>query len=124
MKEQVYRKGDVFLADLGIPHGSEQGGRRPVVIVQNDYGLFYAPTVTMVPMTTILKKQGLKTHYVLKYSDCIRYPSMVEAEQVNTIDKDRIIRKLGRLDKRDIAGVEAALRNHFGFDIPDCIEAP
>ena len=93
MKEQVYRKGDVFLADLGIPHGSEQGGRRPVVIVQNDYGLFYAPTVTMVPMTTILKKQSLKTHYVLKYSDCIRYPSMVEAEQVNTIDKDRIIRK-------------------------------
>ena len=91
MKEQVYRKGDVFLADLGIPHGSEQGGRRPVVIVQNDYGLFYAPTVTMVPMTTILKKQSLKTHYVLKYSDCIRYPSMVEAEQVNTIDKDRII---------------------------------
>ena len=43
---------------------------------------------------------------------------------MNTIDKDRIIRKLGRLDKRDIAGVEEALRNHFGFDIPDCIEAP
>ena len=65
MKEKVYRKGDVFLADLGIPHGSEQGGRRPVVIVQNDYGLFYAPTVTMVPMTTILKKQHLKTHDAL-----------------------------------------------------------
>ena len=124
MKEQVYRKGDVFLADLGVPHGSEQGGRRPVVIVQNDFGLFHAPTVTMVPMTTILKKQHLKTHYLLRYSDFIRYPSMVEAEQVQTIDKDRIVRRIGHLDDRDIAGIEEALRNHFGFDIPDCIEAP
>lgn len=94
------------------------------MIVQNDYGLFYAPTVTMVPMTTILKKQHLKTHYLLRYSTCIRYPSMVEAEQVHTIDKDRIVRKIGHLDERDIAGIEEALRNHFGFDIPDCIEAP
>lgn len=124
MKNCIYRKGDVFLADLGIPHGSEQGGKRPVVIVQNDYGLFYAPTVTMVPTTTILKKQNLKTHYVLKYSDCIRHPSMVEAEQVHTIDKNRIIRKLGHLDERDITGTTEALRYHFGFDIPDCIEAP
>lgn len=124
MRERIYRKGDVFLADLGVPHGSEQGGKRPVVIVQNDDGLFSAPTVTMVPMTTILKKRYQKTHYLLKYSDCVRYPSMVEAEQVHTIDKNRVIRKLGRLDKRDLAGVEEALRNHFGFDIPDDIEAP
>ena len=48
MKEFIYRKGDVFLADLGIPHGSEQGGRRPVVIIQNDDGCVYSPTVTMV----------------------------------------------------------------------------
>ena len=124
MKEQIYRKGDVFLADLGTPHGSEQGGRRPVVIVQNDYGCFFAPTVTMVPMTTILKKKRQRTHYILRHSDFIRYPSMVEAEQVHTIDKDRIIRNLGHLDERDISGIEEALRNHFGFDIPDCIEAP
>ena len=124
MRERIYRKGDVFLADLGVPHGSEQGGKRPVVIVQNDDGLFSAPTVTMVPMTTILKKRHQKTHYLLKHSDCVRYPSMVEAEQVHTIDKNRVIRKLGRLDKRDIAGVEEALRNPFGFDIPDCIAAP
>ena len=52
MKELNYRKGDVFLADLGIPHGSEQGGRRQVVVIQNDDGCVYSPTVTMVPMTT------------------------------------------------------------------------
>lgn len=75
MKEQIFRMGDVFLADLGIPHGSEQGGKRPVVIVQNDYGCFFAPTVTMVPMTTILKKKRQRTHYILRYSAFIRFPS-------------------------------------------------
>jgi len=61
MKEFIYRKGDVFLADLGIPHGSEQGGRRPVVIIQNDDGCVYSPTVTMVPMTTAIKKPFQKS---------------------------------------------------------------
>ena len=124
MKEFIYRKGDVFLADLGIPHGSEQGGRRPVVIIQNDDGCVYSPTVTMVPMTTAIKKPFQKSHYILRYSDCIRYRSMVEAEQIQTIDKDRIIRRIGHLDPRDISGIEEAMRNHFGFDIPDYIEAP
>ena len=81
MKEFIYCKGDVFLADLGVPHGSEQGGRRPVVIIQNDDGCVYSPTVTMVPMTTAIKKPFQKSHYILRYSDCIRYRSMVEAEQ-------------------------------------------
>ena len=116
--------GKGFLADLGIPHGSEQGGKRPIVIIQNDDGCIYSPTVTMVPMTTVIKKLRLKTHYILKYSDFIRYCSMVEAEQIQTIDKNRIIRRIGHLDARDIAGIEEAVRNHFGFDIPDCIEAP
>lgn len=66
MKEFIYRKGDVFLADLGIPHGSEQGGRRPVVIIQNDDGCVYSPTVTMVPMTTAIKKLFQKSHYILR----------------------------------------------------------
>ena len=124
MKEFIYRKGDVFLADLGIPHGSEQGGRRPVVIIQNDDGCVYSPTVTMVPMTTAIRKPFQKSRYILRYSDCIRYRSMVEAEQIQTIDKDRIIRRIGHLDPRDISGIEETMRNHFGFDIPDCIEAP
>ena len=98
MKEFIYRKGDVFLADLGIPHGSEQGGRRPVVIIQNDDGCVYSPTVTMVPMTTAIKKLFQKSHYILRYSDCIRYRSMVEAEQIQTIDKDRIIRRIGHVE--------------------------
>lgn len=124
MMEHIYRKGDVYLVDLGIPHGSEQGGRRPAMIIQNDDGCIWSPTVTIVPMTTAIKKPYQKSHYILRYSECVRYRSMVEAEQIQTIDKDRVIRRIGHLDARDISGIEEAMRNHFGFDIPECIEAP
>lgn len=123
-KETSFRRGDIFLADLGIPHGSEQGGKRPVIIIQNDDGCFFSPTVTMVPLTTNLKKMHLKTHYVLRYTASLRYESMAEAEQVHTIDKDRVIRYIGHMDPRDMDGVAEALRNHLGFDIPECVEAP
>ena len=84
MKEFIYRKGDVFLADLGIPHGKEQGGRRPIVIIQNDDGCVYSPTVTMVPMTTAIKKPFQKSHYILRYSDCIRYRSICYCSKRNS----------------------------------------
>lgn len=124
MRECEYHRGDVFLADLGIRNGSKQSGRRPVVIMQNDSGCIYSPTVTMVPMTTVCKKLRMKSHYILRYSDCVRYPSMIEAEQIQTIDKHRIVRRLGHVDTRDMAGIEEALRNHLGFDIPENVEAP
>lgn len=124
MKKKNYRRGDVFLADLGIRKGSEQSGKRPVVIMQNDNGCIYSPTVTMVPMTTVHKKLSLKSHYILRHTHWIRFPSMIEAEQIQTIDKRRIIRKLGNLDPEDLSGIEEALKNHLGFDISDNIEAP
>lgn len=123
-RNRSYRRGDIFLADLGIPHGSEQGGRRPVIILQNDDGCLFSPTVTMVPLTTNLKKKYLKTHYVIKHTKILRYESMAETEQINTIDKDRVIRYIGHLDPADMEGVAEALRNHLGFDIPECVEAP
>ena len=123
-RNRSYRRGDIFLADLGIPHGSEQGGRRPVIILQNDDGCLFSPTVTMVPLTTNLKKTYLKTHHVIKHTKILRYESMAEAEQINTIDKDRVIRYIGHLDPVDMEGVAEALRNHLGFDIPECVEAP
>ena len=80
--------------------------------------------MTMVPLTTNLKKTYLKTHYVIKHTKILRYESMAEAEQINTIDKDRVIRYIGHLDPVDMEGVAEALRNHLGFDIPECVEAP
>ena len=123
-RNRRYRRGDIFLADLGITHGSEQDGRRPVIILQNDDGCLFSPTVTMVPLTTNLKKTYLKTHYVIKHTKILRYESMAEAEQINTIDKDRVIRYIGHLDPVDMEGVAEALRDHLGFDIPECVEAP
>lgn len=124
MRDYEYHRGDVFLADLGIRNGSEQGGRRPVVIMQNDNGCIFSPTLTMIPTTTVLKKPHMKSHYILRFSSCMRYPSMIEAEQIQTIDKHRIVRRLGHIDARDMAGIEEALRNHLGFDIPENVEAP
>jgi len=125
MREQTaFRRGDIFLADLGVPHGSEQGGKRPVVIMQNDAGCFFIPTVTMVPLTSSLKKPYLKTHYILDHTKILRYRSMAEAEQIGTIDKNRIIRYIGHVESRDMDGIAEALRNHVGFDIPEEVEAP
>lgn len=65
MKENwVYRRGDIYLANLGVPIGSKQGGVRPVVVLQNDVGNFYSPTITVAPLTTkIQKKRSQPTHY-------------------------------------------------------------
>lgn len=67
MKENwVYRRGDIYLANLGVPIGSKQGGVRPVVVLQNDVGNFYSPTITVAPLTTkIQKKRSQPTHYFL-----------------------------------------------------------
>ena len=68
MKENwVYRRGDIYLANLGVPIGSKQGGVRPVVVLQNDVGNFYSPTITVAPLTTkIQKKRNQPTHYFLQ----------------------------------------------------------
>ena len=68
MKENwVYRRGDIYLANLGVPIGSKQGGVRPVVVLQNDVGNFYSPTITVAPLTTkIQKKRSQPTHYFLR----------------------------------------------------------
>ena len=58
MKENwVYRRGDIYLANLGVPIGSKQGGVRPVVVLQNDVGNFYSPTITVAPLTTKIQKK-------------------------------------------------------------------
>lgn len=62
MKENwVYRRGDIYLANLGVPIGSKQGGVRPVVVLQNDVGNFYSPTITVAPLTTKIQKKPADT---------------------------------------------------------------
>ena len=115
--ERIYHRGDVFLAYLGNPFGSEQGGLRPVVIMQNDWECVYSPTVTMVPLTSNLKKVHLASHYVLQDAFFLKRVSMVLGEQIDTIDKHRLHTFLGRLSEKDMAHTAEAVREHLGFYI-------
>ena len=123
-----FRRGDVLFADLGERGPSEkethlQTGRRPVVIVQNDVGCFYSETLTMVPLTTSLKKLQQPTHYILKDAPFLRRQSMAIAEQVRTISKQQVLGFLGKLSRTDMDGVDRALKVQLGFQIPESIEA-
>ena len=94
----VFRRGDLYLANLGKPEGSRQGGVRPIVVLQNDVGNYYAPTLTLAPLTSKTeKKKQQPTHYLLRKAKGLQRPSTVLAEQLGTFDKTCIIRYLGRV---------------------------
>ncbi len=96
-----YRRGDVYLADLNPVVGAEIGGIRPVLVLQNDVGNHFGPTLIIAPMTSnIEKKPAQPTHFLLENVRGLSRPSMVILEQLKTLDKSRIIRYLGRIDRR------------------------
>ena len=110
------RRGDVFYADLSPVVGSEQGGMRPVLIVQNDVGNRYSPTVICAAITSQMNKAKLPTHVEI---DCHRYTlvkdSVVLLEQVRTIDKKRLREKICRLDDELMSKVDKAILTSFGL---------
>ncbi|MDD6503046.1 MAG: type II toxin-antitoxin system PemK/MazF family toxin [Oscillospiraceae bacterium] len=119
-QDWIYRRGDLYLANLGKPEGSEQGGVRPVVVLQNDVGNFYAPTITIAPLTSkIDKKKNQPTHYLLRKAKGLQRPSMVLAEQLTTRSKTRMIRYLGKVSKGQMRGIDEAVRVHLGYYIEE-----
>ena len=124
MKENwVYRRGDLYLANLGVPVGSKQGGVRPVVVLQNDVGNYYAPTITIAPLTSkIEKKRKQPTHFFLCKAKGLAKSSMVLAEQLDTCDKICVIRYLGRVSKGQMRGIDEAVRIQLGYYIPEQAE--
>lgn len=116
MKKTYYR-GDVYMADLGQGIGSEQGGSRPVVIVQNDTGNHFSPTVIVAVMTSKGdSKAKLPTHFALE--SFTKPPSLVLCEQVRTLDKQRLRERLGRLTQKEIQQLDYALAVSFGLRRP------
>ena len=92
------KRGDVFLVNFGATFGSVQGGMRPAVIVQNDVGNAHSPTVTVVPITSAMKKKHMPTHVMLNRGEGgVMYDSMILAEQICTINKTQLDRKLGAI---------------------------
>lgn len=106
----VVKRGDIFYADLSPVIGSEQGGIRPVLIVQNDIGNKYSPTVICAAITSQINKAKLPTHIEI---DASRYTlvkdSVVLLEQIRTIDKKRLREKVSHLDEEIMNKVNTAL---------------
>ena len=110
------KRGDIFYADLSPVVGSEQGGVRPVLIVQNDVGNKFSPTVIAAAITARQDKNNLPTHIEVDAKDCgLAKDSVVLLEQVRTIDKKRLREKMGTLDGADMGKVNEALTVSFGL---------
>jgi mRNA interferase MazF len=98
MKNMVYR-GEVYYADLSPVIGSEQGGIRPVIILQNNVGNKYAPTTIVAPITSCFTKKPLPTHIILDKTACgLPSDSIVLLEQIKTIDKRRLKSRMGIIE--------------------------
>ena len=121
----VYRRCDIYLADLTPYFGSEQGGVRPVLVLQNNTGNFYCPTLIIAPLTgRRTKKPNQPTHYHLDSVKGMDGPSTVLLEHSRTIDQPRVRSYLGRVNRRQMDGVNDAIEISLGLYIPEEVEAP
>lgn len=117
MKENWnYYRGDIYLVDLGTNVGSEQGGCRPVLVLQNDVGNHYGPTLIVAPISSrYWKKAGQPTHYIIEEVKNLSSPSVVLAEQIITIDKSRVQKFLGRVSDQQMRGIDRAVKISLGL---------
>lgn len=127
-----FHRGDLYIADLGkgsvgFAGSHVQGGIRPVVLLQNNVGNFFSPTLVVVPITSkIWKKPSQPTHYLIRNADGLRSDSIALGEQITTIDKRQCRKYLGRLSFEETEAIKGAAICAIGgdFDIPEEIEAP
>ena len=114
----VIKRGDMFYADLSPVVGSEQGGVRPVLIIQNDVGNKHSPTVIAAAITSQMGKAKLPTHIeICSQRNWLKSDSIVLAEQIRTIDKSRLKEKIGHIDdEKVISELNNALGVSFGLE--------
>ena len=112
----VIRRGDIFYADLRPVVGSEQGGVRPVLIIQNDTGNKHSPTVICAAITSKMNKAKLPTHIALAAQGSgLPRDSVILLEQIRTLDKKRLRERMGRVDSAVMEKVDAAIAVSFGL---------
>jgi mRNA interferase MazF len=110
------KRGDIYYADLSPVIGSEQGGLRPVLIVQNDVGNRYSPTVIAAAITSRMSKTKLPTHIdITGIETGLARDSVILLEQIRTIDKKRLKEKMGHLDEATMISVNSAIQVSFGL---------
>ena len=111
------KRGNVFIADLDPTVGSEQYGRRPVVILSNDLNNKYSPTILVAPLTKIMKKTKLPTHIMIRKNYFLKYDSLILLEQIRTIDKSRLISYKGKVDSSTLEKINNGLIESEDLDI-------
>lgn len=110
------KRGDLYYADLDPAIGSEQGGKRPVLIVQNDVGNYYSPTTIVAALTTSIEhKHVLPTHQLVRARNGLRYDSIILLEQVRVIDKMRLLQCVGSLKDYEMQAVNQKLLISLGL---------
>ncbi len=110
------KRGDIYYADLSPVVGSEQGGIRPVLIVQNDVGNRYSPTVIAAAITSRQGKNKMPTHIDVTASSLgLEKNSVILLEQIRTLDKQRLREKMGHLDESVMSQVDSAISVSFGL---------
>lgn len=116
MNSLIVKRGDVYYADLSPVIGSEQGGIRPVLVIQNDIGNRYSPTVIVSAITSQINKAKLPTHIEISSEDfSLPKDSVVLLEQIRTIDKKRLKEKIGHFDKNLMAEVDDCIKISLGL---------
>lgn len=112
----IVKRGDVYYADLSPVIGSEQGGVRPVLVVQNNIGNKYSPTVIVSAITSQINKAKLPTHIEISSQDfSLPKDSVVLLEQIRTIDKKRLKEKIGKFDIKLMTEVDDCLKISLGL---------
>ena len=111
------KRGEVYCADLDPVIGSEQGGIRPVLIIQNNVGNRFSPTVIVLAITSQMRKAYLPTHVAIPAGRAgLVKPSIVLAEQMRTLEKQRLRNRMGALTPEEMEQVNAAIRASLGFE--------
>ena len=109
------KRGEIYYADLSPVIGSEQGGIRPVLIIQNDIGNAHSPTTIVAVITSKPTKAKIPTHIWLSVTDGFKVNSMVELEQLRTIDKSRLTKCIGQVQKGEQDLIDQALKISVGL---------
>lgn len=116
---KAIRRGDLFYADLNPVVGSEQGGIRPVLVIQNDVGNHFSPTVVAAAITSRKAKNSLPTQILLENVPGLAPTSLLLLEQLRTIDRKRLRGYIGRISKEKMLEVDAALAISIGIGYPN-----
>ena len=117
-KNWRYSRGDIYYANMEPHVGSEQGGERPVVVLQNDMGNKHSSTLIIATLTSkVDKKLNLPTHVLLDQNPGLKVPSIVQLEQIFTIDKRRVQRFAGQTSSEEMERIETALKISLGMNL-------